>query len=880
MMKRISFIGLAMLALLAGCAREEDFVPGDEAAMAPVSLFLGVDAAEGVDVKSWDTFPVNESPEAKVAIQNVWILQFDATTNVLAADPLYVSPYSAGMQVKLNSELGHASLLVFVANTFNPHLSMGTAGATTLDEFKKKYIPVSDEKSLFALSGGQYYQRLNGACEVTIGDQNMSIGTAQAPIELKRNIARVNITVQNTTTASAEYRLRIIGVQLCSVPVKDYLYLHYLSPDALPSIFPQDIAQTLDYDADLFIDPVAGLQPVGDENDTSINPGQNTSVRYYVPANMRGTGSAAAPDKKSTQAPHGATFVRVYAYDDLNRSYSFIFYLGSNLTTDYNLEPNHSYEYIFVITNDWKDKVRNGDPRINHYETNWDLTGASVERSNCYILQVPPIPDPTYFKIPIEKANMFWNDAVYNYKLKPDGVNPIVVREYGNSVFTSADMVIGANDDWEVDILWSDFNPGDGNLYFVTDDDKVTHRTSYSGHGSADTGYFILQVKGGVQGNVVVGLKKKLQPKTGDTSGWSNLECYVWSWHLWFTDYEPDQLPATPPADAYFYKVSGGKVLRYGLSDAFMMDRPLGATYNPNNPAFLSKVGLTAGKEDATLGMFYQFGRKDPFPNYRPLYYHGSTTATLTYEEVTGSNAEAILKSDAYMAKVKRSNLKRTNHPLMYSPNEKLNVPFSINHPMIYIYGSSSERAWNVGTAGEFEDRFNPSTFDANIIWMDPSAQGRNNDKWGYEKSVFDPCPKGWKLPAKIASDGTWKDPGSWDVASHKSNAQFVNAWGENQVYGCYLWPQAKPAVVTEADLDRADFYPFEGYMVYSNGEMTSSIDALSSDNRQAPHWTSTPYLEGGKTAVHGMSLSLTRSGYGPIPSYQAQGYSVRCVKY
>lgn len=100
------------------------------------------------------------------------------------------------------------------------------------------------------------------------------------------------------------------------------------------------------------------------------------------------------------------------------------------------------------------------------------------------------------------------------------------------------------------------------------------------------------------QGNALIGLF--------DTWG----EC-VWSWHIWVTDYNPESSSQ-----------------KYSSGDIFM-DRNLGA------------VGTDYTKVTA-CGLYYQWGRKDPFPypasftnNARPasfIYHDGHAYGTIRPE--------------------------------------------------------------------------------------------------------------------------------------------------------------------------------------------------------------------------------------------------------
>ena len=103
---------------------------------------------------------------------------------------------------------------------------------------------------------------------------------------------------------------------------------------------------------------------------------------------------------------------------------------------------------------------------------------------------------------------------------------------------------------------------------------------------------------------MVIGVRKKAASKRE----------YLWSWHLWITDYAPEYTTAWKEG-VYAYPVEGGSVHRYpGNSSGthiwdtkyrnkYIMDRNLGAF-----------AANSSGGRNA-YGFYYQFGRKDPFPH-------------------------------------------------------------------------------------------------------------------------------------------------------------------------------------------------------------------------------------------------------------------------
>ncbi len=191
-----------------------------------------------------------------------------------------------------------------------------------------------------------------------------------------------------------------------------------------------------------------------------------------------------------------------------------------------------------------------------------------------------------------------------------------------------------------------------------------------------------------IGGNAVVGV----------TAGTGTPPPALWSWHIWITNYDPNLVNVTQ--NGYVW-----------------MDRNLGAMAACNGTNTLDQCG----------GLFYQWGRKDPFPGVSStggepaIYYNGTATAT------TGlyTTADATLTGTV-------------------SPN--YNLPLVILNPLTYYYGISGNKYdW----------------YAFNIF---------NDNLWGLTKTVYDPCPAGWKIPS---SSSSWPGAGtSWIFSI--SNSLFV----------------------------------------------------------------------------------------------------------
>ena len=136
------------------------------------------------------------------------------------------------------------------------------------------------------------------------------------------------------------------------------------------------------------------------------------------------------------------------------------------------------------------------------------------------------------------------------------------------------------------------------------------------------------------------------------------------------------------------------------------MDRNLGA------------MGANKGDCDKSIGNYYEFGRKDPFRRYDTGY------------DITGLVVEKSVPSI---------------NPTSQTSNM---ITYSVVNPAVFITNSASD--WS------------PINSYRNNLWFNPSWNTLKT-----EKSFFDPCPVGWKVPKDGVWDGLFKNPsGNSEVIS------------------------------------------------------------------------------------------------------------------
>lgn len=188
----------------------------------------------------------------------------------------------------------------------------------------------------------------------------------------------------------------------------------------------------------------------------------------------------------------------------------------------------------------------------------------------------------------------------------------------------------------------------------------------------------------------------------------------IWSWHIWATDYDVE-----------------AEALDYG--DYTVMSRALGQLENATE----DKTSILA-----SYGLYYQWGRKDPFAG--PSLYNASKGVTATLYD--GDTNVVIISPVEATA-------------------ETGNYAYTNAHPMHFITVKDKNAAWNQSITTE--------------------VKGWENTQ---QKSVNDPCPYGWRVAPAEAFEGlTISDDLTAADASTKYAEQYGWTLKKNEVESFYF---------------------------------------------------------------------------------------------
>lgn len=304
----------------------------------------------------------------------------------------------------------------------------------------------------------------------------------------------------------------------------------------------------------------------------------------------------------------------------------------------------------------------------------------------------------------------------------------------------------------------------------------------------------------------------------------------VWSWHLWITDYVPQGITSTITYEDAQRLTQGGSVHQYSAASAFrsggiyekkvIMDRNLCATAGGFPGIGASK--LEFGKR---IGYLYAWGRKDPF-----------------FGSVDGSDKEIniIYDGDGYPISLPTDS---------YSDDKLVDgnmMQWTIQHPDVFLKG---KLGWYNGS--ENNDAYQ-------YLWKDQAGK----------KTIYDPCPAGWRIPDKAIGEGWSTSNAYW----YNENGGFVANGTYHDQGGRLYNVSGNSGVPAPQTIHNTAWFPVTTYRAYSTGILSRAKAG---------------YLGTGTIAWNGSNFRIYYSKYsqssmggmGNAYGYIGEPYPFRCVQ-
>ena len=582
-----------------------------------------------------------------------------------------------------------------------------------LKNFKMKFSGKTDLTHLPMT--GFYYKGVNPT------------SATQMNVTLQRAVAKINFTLDTSgfkVDGKTPGQLVVNSIELCNVPSDITLYPCKVRPN-LPK---DDVtagkwnfgvdSETTHFPTKDEMEADGGSVTYGDDENHSSDA--NTYVAY-IPENARGSydGITDNKDKRPYKCDPSIseddeasdkcfTYIRVilsYVTSDnmLNRV-TYRIYLGGNSTGDMNLLRKTQYNVATSLTG-----IDSNDTRISVKDMG-PAGEVMTENANCYMIDMSDAlsVNGKLVTIPLQQVKLGWDKI---------------------SASTASNVqTILESGEWEIQTEWRTWS-GSSNI---------------TGTKSSDFSASNLRATLTIPADVTNGNNAVVKLVSGGQT--------YWSWHLWFTDYKPDEADASK---------RNGQIHQY-ISNAFttgiykgkyMMDRNLGATITGVTDVISQPTSADEAKK--RYGLMYQWGRKDPFIGSDGT---GNTKDNKIFNSTGGAYAQSPTAGPTTLAN-------------------------SVQHPGSFITSSGD--------------------------WL----SSQNDDLWsgktaGTAKSVFDPCPPGWRVPlgGATATNNPWAGFGDGNASSTNDGN-----------YSRFSWQNAKNGVTGTAgrlyDNTTKAWYPANGHI-------------------------------------------------------------------
>lgn len=481
---------------------------------------------------------------------------------------------------------------------------------------------------------------------------------------------------------------------------------------------------------------------------------------------------------------------------------------------------------------DFNESSIHDDPANPHDLSLYDVNGnphldAAIETANCYVVTVPG-----WYKFP----------CVYGNALKGSASGPMAnTSAYTGVSGTTSGFIMESflrHDGNAITSPWIDENGITLSSAQLLWSDSRNLVSDISLEDESGHKYIKFYVSPDYlhEGNAVIALKND----SGDT---------VWSWHIWVIDNAvegknlgtvtitrfPDIATATGDAEVTRDGADGAYVYPDGPATYRLMNVNLGFCEEHAPRTITIRYVQDGSSETRTLSVtqegmamnnpYYQWGRKDPiFPS------NGGNATKPTITDASGATLNLVTAADG-------------------------SVPNSILNPTVfYTFSGAGTLDWAKGH--RYDNLWNSALGDMEYrLWSTDPADGAHDDSqvrdWYVVKTVYDPCPPGFKVPATaVFSIFNIDGPGVFGRSreSTELNGRYLNVRG---------WDNFNAANIATIVADKGVYFyrnaigsgdtiflPAVGFRRRQNGAILTN---------ELNYWTACPEVKNDKTYLGGI---------------------------
>ncbi len=802
-MKHITSIILTALATCALVSCTDDLVVEDqpylyldESDIMETQLGVSVNGfSVSVDGTRADTDPDNEVPtedkeimtDFEKTVDNIWVFQYDATTKELLIKPRYYLAKESETEGTWRVLLKPVESTIYVVTNVNSDTwaSDYTKFATIEDGLLKQTLPFPSCIMDMSETSEQGHIPMKGC----VGEVTPVSGGNVIVVPVEHMYAKVKMRVILDENLKQYESVKVSYISYGNIP-------YYCQVGTLYTQTKGSKDENYPNNSNTWISR-ATEEPnnTDDPNNEPLLEAGDSIYDYviYLPENIQGEtenteDAGKATDENTPEHAFNIT-VEIGYIDDENvqQTANYTAYPGGNDYNNYNIRRNQVYRVT----------MRLGYPvEVIRTPSANCLFGYAGETIAFY----------PYYRVE--------TGGGYNFT---DYLSP-------NTESGNGSKIAGLKIIWQTKDCIGDNTNGD--LVYLVSSSGV----DITGNNSVEhDGYEQICVKTQKEGNALIGAY--------DEQG--NI---IWSWHIWVRDKQYSDPTNLANAMVYYtYDWDKDRVYSYQYYTDTIKTTPvrvpgyqimscnIGALQDtPNDTAWADAV--------RTFGMLYQWGRKDPFP---PVIKY-----TFNPDEYDNEHAGIHYGNDNVTSVGKDSiNVDSLFHT--HIPQSTEGMAYTIKNPTVFMCGMTSiggysanhdyslEESYTMGGAWSEEDHDNKEWggLEPDATTMKRLGFGFDNswdnpievyDNYGTDKSIFDPCPYGWRVPPADLWMGFLRngindfydpliDEGSRDEYSSMDNVNYDPTRSNEYGLSMYLGSQWRSGEVS--------YFPCQGFR-FGNGQV------------------------------------------------------------
>ncbi len=765
-----------------------------------------------------------EDTEEERHVDDLWIFEYDQSSGDLIYYPQYATITNqselADVQVTLSNNYGKQVVIYVVANSGSGvendskewvSQSNGSyPGFMTLSDLQKNTIPTPHpQRMTWNETEGKYVLDTQDANNVSIpmgGSVEATVREgADILVPVERMFAKLLVKVDLSEFNTDDYTSAWLStVTVGSIP-------EYCTVATLWDGEKGNSAKPANYkDCERWIR--RSFNSIGETN-KSTGLGNNDKSLYpyiiYIPENIQGENQEDGSTDKADNVPTSyalsvtaGIYVETIGGSTQGEYNTYTAYPGGNSTTNFNVRRNCVYRVTLKVV---------------------DLLDEMLPSANCIVC---------FSGV----TTAFWP-----YCRTEEGGG------YDFKDYLDADDPTGEKKISYVKIIWQSKDGGNTVNYSSSSNSK-----GYIGDNSNNQYVWIDDVE---KGEAIDEYHRRIhvsipEGKTGNAliGAYNSNDEIIWSWHIWSRARAND--PTTVNIKLYYtydWDSNGIYANSPRVAGYTIMNCNLGAMQDePNYP---TNANLSFANALPTFGTLYQWGRKDPFPPVRTEVTQSNTSNGLAYydQDRTGNYYDNANNSVSITGANTASSL---FHSVGGSNRKEFRemIPLTIQNPTVFYAGTNDVNYRNVdriGGASWSSSSFNyyPEPKDGN--WMLDSESDHFNSLWGGldpehdmnqitkiydtgltchmgneilnihlyddygEKSIFDPCPYGWRVSPPdlwLGFTNTGLNPTSTNNINYNSATS-----GTGGGYHPYSYNYGMTMYMTAWKEGESSFFPCQG---------------------------------------------------------------------